>query len=111
MTDERNIAHDKTVALDKKHQGQDVVENSAIVPQPGKKPPLIDADTGPSTASRTRCTGTASEPRAHSDVSEQGRDEKWSLTSAESGDPEMPDPAAWAQVLIQATANAQSNSG
>ena len=48
MTDERNIAHDKTVALDKKHDGQAVVENAAIVPQPGMKPPLIDADTGPS---------------------------------------------------------------
>lgn len=32
MTDERNIAHDKTVALDKKHQGQNVVDNSAIAP-------------------------------------------------------------------------------
>ena len=76
MTDERNIAHDKTVALDKKHQGQDVVENSAIVPQPGKKPPLIDADTGPSNSVAHEMYRNGLEPRAHSDVSEQGRDEK-----------------------------------
>lgn len=48
MTDERNIAHDKTVAQDKQDHGQAIVENAAIVPQPGKKPPLVDADTGPS---------------------------------------------------------------
>ena len=42
MTDERNIAHDKTVAMDKKRHGEAVVENSSIVPQPGRKPPLID---------------------------------------------------------------------
>lgn len=76
MTDERNIAHDKTVALDKKHQGQDVVENSAIVPQPGKKPPLIDADTGPSNSVAHQMYKDGLEPRVHSDVSEQGRDEK-----------------------------------
>ena len=48
MTDERNIAHDKTVAQDKRHRGEAVVENAAVVPQPGMKPALIDADTGPS---------------------------------------------------------------
>lgn len=48
MTDERNIAHDKTVAMDKKRDGEAVVEHASVVPQPGKKPHLIDADTGPS---------------------------------------------------------------
>jgi hypothetical protein len=47
MTDERNIA-DKKEAQDKRHRGEEVVENAAVVPQPGKKPPLIDDDTGPS---------------------------------------------------------------
>ncbi len=76
MTDQRNIAHDKTVALDKKHQGRDVVENSAIVPQPGKKPPLIDADTGPSNSIAHQMYKDGLEPRVHSDVSEQVPDEK-----------------------------------
>ena len=76
MTDERNIAHDKIVALDKKHQGQDVVENSAIVPHPGKKPTLIDADTGPSNSVAHQMYKNGLEPRVHSDVSEQDRDEK-----------------------------------
>ena len=40
MTDERNIAHDKTVAMDKKRHGEAVVENASVVPQPGRKPPL-----------------------------------------------------------------------
>jgi len=76
MTDERNIAHDKTVALNKKHQGQDVVENSAIVPQPGKKPPLIDADTGPSNSVAHQMYKDGLEPRVHTDVSELAQDDK-----------------------------------
>lgn len=42
MTDERNIAHDKSVAQNKKSRGEAVVEHASIVPQPGKKPALID---------------------------------------------------------------------
>ena len=76
MTDERNIAHDKTVALNKKHQGQDVVENSAFVPQPGKKPPLIDADTGPSNSVAHQMYKDGLEPRVHTDVSELAQDDK-----------------------------------
>ena len=76
MTDERNIAHDKTVALNKKHQGQDVVENSAIVPQPGKKPPLIDADTGPSNSVAHQMYKDGLEPRVHTEVSELAQDDK-----------------------------------
>ena len=40
MADPRNIAHDKTVALDKQHDGKPVVEDAAETPQPGKKPTL-----------------------------------------------------------------------
>jgi hypothetical protein len=48
VTDERNIAHDKTVAQDKKNRGEPVVENASVAPQPGRKPPLLDGDTDPS---------------------------------------------------------------
>lgn len=65
MTDERNIAHDKTVAHDKKGHGAAVVENAAIVPQPGKKPPLIDADTGPSNSVAHEMYKAGLEPRVH----------------------------------------------
>jgi hypothetical protein len=70
MTDERNIAHDKTVAMDKKHHGQAVVENAAIVPQPGKKPPLIDEDTGPSNSVAHEMYKNGEEPRVHVDAEE-----------------------------------------
>lgn len=69
MTDERNIAHDKTVAQDKKHHGEAVVENAAIVPQPGMKPPLIDADTGPSNSVAHDMYKQGYEPRVHDKAS------------------------------------------
>lgn len=65
MTDERNIAHDKNVAQQKKNDGQAVVENSSIVPQPGKKPPLIDADTGPSNSIAHEMYKRGEESRVH----------------------------------------------
>ena len=40
MADPRNIAHDKTVALDKQHAGKPVVADAAQTVQPGKKPTL-----------------------------------------------------------------------
>jgi len=40
MADPRNIAHDKKVQDEKKHHGEEVVEGAAVVPQPGKKPPI-----------------------------------------------------------------------
>lgn len=40
MADPRNIAHDKTVALDKQHAGKPVVADAAETVQPGKKPTL-----------------------------------------------------------------------
>lgn len=65
MTDQRNIAHDKAVAQDKKHHGEAVVENASVVPQPGKKPPLIDADTGPSNSVAHQMYKDGLEPRVH----------------------------------------------
>lgn len=65
MTDERNIAHDKKVASDKKNHGQAVVENASVVPQPGKKPALIDADTGPSNKVAHEMYKHGEQPRAH----------------------------------------------
>ncbi len=68
MTDERNIAHDKTVAQDKKNHGDAVVENSSIVPQPGKKPPLIDGDTDPSNSVAHQMYKDGEEPRVQVDA-------------------------------------------
>lgn len=65
MTDERNIQHDKKVASDKKNHGQAVVENSSVVPQPGMKPALIDADTGPSNKVAHEMYKHGEQPRAH----------------------------------------------
>ena len=66
MTDERNIAHDKTVAQDKKDDGQVAAAGQpAIVPQPGRKPPLIDADTDPSNSVAHELYKQGYEPRVH----------------------------------------------
>ncbi len=75
MTDERNIAHDKKVAQDKINSGQAVVENSSIVPQPGKKPPLIDADTGPSNSVAKEMYKQGEEPRVHRDETDDSGEE------------------------------------
>jgi len=72
MTDERNIQHDKTVAQDKKHHGEAVVENAAVVPQPGKKPHLIDADTGPSNSVAHQMYKDGLEPRVHVETPDEG---------------------------------------
>lgn len=37
MTDPRNIAHDKKVAQEKKHLGEEVAPGADKTPQPGKK--------------------------------------------------------------------------
>jgi hypothetical protein len=73
VTDERNIAHDKTVAMDKKRHGEAVVDNSSVVPQPGRKPPLIDADTGPSNSVAHQMYKDGEEPRVHVDAPERDR--------------------------------------
>ena len=50
------------------HQGQAVVENAAVVPQPGMKPALIDADTGPSNSVAHRMYKDGHEPHVHVDA-------------------------------------------
>ena len=65
MTDERNIAHDKNVAQDKKSRGEAVVEHASIVPQPGRKPALIDDDTDPSNSVAHQMYKAGAEPRVH----------------------------------------------
>jgi hypothetical protein len=75
MTDERNIAHDKKVAQEKKRHGEAVVENAAVVPQPGKKPALIDDDTGPSNSVAHEMYKHGEEPRV-SDEAKAQRHEK-----------------------------------
>jgi hypothetical protein len=67
VTDERNIAHDKTVALDKKRKGLAVVENAAVVPRPGRKPSLVDADTAPSNSVAHQMYIDGETPRIHAD--------------------------------------------
>ena len=37
MTDPRNVAHDKKVQQEKKHQGEEIAPGSDKKPQPGKK--------------------------------------------------------------------------
>ena len=40
MTDPRNIAHDKKVQNDKKHDHEEIAPGADETPQPGKKPHL-----------------------------------------------------------------------
>ena len=40
MTDPRNIAHDKKIAQEKKHHGDEVAPGAEKTPQPGKKTPM-----------------------------------------------------------------------
>ena len=47
-----------------------VVENSSIVPQPGRKPPLIDADTGPSNSVAHQMYKDGAEPRVQVEAPE-----------------------------------------
>jgi hypothetical protein len=37
MTDPRNVAHDKKVQQEKRHQGEEIAPGAAKKPQPGKK--------------------------------------------------------------------------
>ena len=66
MTDEHNIAHDKKVADDKRKQGEDVLGNAAVQPQPGRKPPQVDADTDPSNSRASELYREGEAPRDHS---------------------------------------------
>ena len=63
MTDERNIAHDKKVAEQKRANGG---WNDAVQPQPGQKPPQVDADTDPSNTRAREMYKDGEAPRDHS---------------------------------------------
>ncbi len=64
MTDERNIAHDKKVADDKRDQGA-AMPNAAVQPQPGRKPPQVDGDTDPSNTRAREMYKQGEAPRDH----------------------------------------------
>lgn len=64
MTDERNIAHDKKVADDKRQQGE-ASGNAAVQPQPGKKPAQVDNDTDPSNSRAREMYKDGEAPRDH----------------------------------------------
>lgn len=53
MPDPRNVAHDKKVMDEKKHEGEDISEGTVNTPQPGKKPPLEKDDTEDAEAKKT----------------------------------------------------------
>ena len=65
MTDERNIAHDKKIADDKRDQGV-MSPNDAVQAQPGRKPPQVDADTDPSNTRASEMYKAGESPRDHS---------------------------------------------
>jgi len=44
MTDPRNVAHDKKVIQEKKHQGEEIAPDAEHAVQPGKKPRLKTDD-------------------------------------------------------------------
>ena len=65
MTDERNIAHDKKVADEKRKHGDDVAANDAVQPQPGRKPPQVDAGNAPSNSRASELYKHGEAPRDH----------------------------------------------
>lgn len=42
MTDPRNVAHDKKVLQEKKHNGEEAFPGAEHAPQPGKKPHIAE---------------------------------------------------------------------
>lgn len=65
MTDERNIAHDKKIADDKRDQGA-VSSNDAVQAQPGRKTPQVDGDTDLSNSRASEMYKAGETPRDHS---------------------------------------------
>ena len=47
MTDPRNVAHDKKVQQEKKHQGEEIAPGAIHAPKPGQKPALKHEDVAP----------------------------------------------------------------
>ncbi|MDB6164314.1 MAG: hypothetical protein JWL98_1746 [Xanthomonadaceae bacterium] len=70
MTDERNIAHDKKIADEKRERG-DTGSNDAVQPQPGRKPPQVDSDTDPSNSRAREMYKDGDAPRDHSHESSE----------------------------------------
>lgn len=66
MTDERNIAHDKNVAEQKRERGIEDGSNDAVQPQPGRKTPQVDDDTDPSNTRAREMYKDGETPRDHS---------------------------------------------
>ena len=60
MTDPRNIAHDKKVQQEKKHNGEEIAPGADETPQPGRKPHMqphdkeVDADASKDSDSDVR---------------------------------------------------------
>lgn len=65
MTDERNIAHDKRVADEKRDRGEDAAGNAAVQPQPGKKLSQVDDDIDPSNSRVREMYKDGETPRDH----------------------------------------------
>jgi hypothetical protein len=65
MTDERNIAHDKKLADEKRDHGAEPGSNAAVQPQPGKKPPQVDDETDPSNTRAREMYKQGETPRDH----------------------------------------------
>ncbi len=84
MTDERNIAHDKKVADQKRDNGQGA--NDAVQPQPGKKPPQVDDDTNPSNTRAKEMYKDGEAPRDHSHESLENPAEEDQRDKAEDSD-------------------------
>ena len=70
MTDERNIAHDKKVADQKRKSGEGG-SGDAVQPQPGKKPPQVDDDTDPSNSRAHELYKGGEAPRDHAHESRE----------------------------------------
>lgn len=47
MTDPRNIAHDKKVQQEKKHNGEEIAPGAEKAVQPGRKPHMESHETKP----------------------------------------------------------------
>ena len=71
MPDDRNIQHDKKVIQQKKHEGQDLTQGAAHVPQPGKKTAHEKSHGAHKETEAEKSGNTVAEPTI-SDASPQG---------------------------------------
>ena len=75
MTDERDIAQDKKDGHEKRNRGDGPGGNAAVQPQPGKKPPLIQAGNEPSNSRAREVYKEGEAPRDHSHETYDNPDE------------------------------------